>query len=87
MYILHGTWLPDQQRFVLWGEDTSITPRPRRGRRGKSTPHPFSMSLDDWLRHLDRYTTEAQPDGLEATLWLPGVKKYPCPSPEASPCM
>jgi len=83
MHILHGSWLPDRGRFALWGEDTSITPQLRKGKRSKTTPHPFSISINDWLRHLDRYTTDAQPDGLEAVLWLPGVSKFPCPSPEA----
>lgn len=83
MHILHGTWLPGQGRLMLWGEDTSITPSLRKGKRGKSTPHPFLMTANDWLRHLDHYTTDSQPDGLDVTLWLPGVGKHPLPSPEA----
>jgi SNF2 family DNA or RNA helicase len=41
------------------------------------------MSLNDWLRHLDRYSPESSPDGGESTIWLPGVKKWPVPSGEA----
>ncbi len=83
MHILHGTWLPDRARFVLWGEDTTVDPTYRKGRRGRTAPHPFELSLNHWLRYLDQFTTDSSPGGLPATILLPGVGKKPQPSPEA----
>jgi SNF2 family DNA or RNA helicase len=88
MHILHGTWLYGRQRFALWGEDTAISPRLRRGRRGQVAQHPNLVNAEALLRHLDRYTTEVVPKNLSTReepviYWLPGVGKRPCPSPEA----
>ena len=83
MHILHGTWLPGQHRFALWGEDTALEPAYRKGRRGHTAPHPFLLAVDHWLRYLDRFTTNSDPDGLAITLLLPGAGKRVQPSPEA----
>jgi SNF2 family DNA or RNA helicase len=83
MHILHGTWLPTHKRFALWGEDTTTEPAYRKGRRGRTAPHPFALSPDHWLRYLDQFTTDSAPDGLPVTLHLPGAGKQPQPSPEA----
>lgn len=83
MHVLHGTWLPDLQTFALWGEDTTAQPAIRKGRRGDIAPHPCLTGLDYWLRHLDVYSPDSEPDGLVSGVWLPGVGKIPRPSPEA----
>ncbi len=83
MHILHGTWLIERQQFALWGEDTATGPLYRKGRRGRTAPHPFVLSSNEWLRYLDRFTTNSEPDGLLLTLLLPGVGKQVQPSPEA----
>jgi hypothetical protein len=80
MQILHGTWLPDQNVFALWGEDTSVEPNYRKGRRGQTAPHPYTLDLNHWLKILDTYTTESHPDGQSVVIWLPGVHKHPRPS-------
>lgn len=84
MHILHGTWLADDKRFALWGEDTVVEPTYRKGRRGHTAPHPFTLALDHWLRYLDDFTTDSEPDGMPVTIWLPGTGKNPQPSPEAA---
>lgn len=78
MHILHGTWLPPLRKFVFWGEDTE--PARRKPAPGS---HPFGLSLDACLRHLDLFVPDAQPDGLNTTLYLPSVNGRPMPSPEA----
>jgi hypothetical protein len=83
MHILHGTWLLDTQRFVLWGEDTTVEASYRKGRRGRTAPHAFALSVDQWLRYLERFTTDSDPDGMGVTVLLPGVGKQVQPSPEA----
>jgi SNF2 family DNA or RNA helicase len=88
MHILHGTWLYGRQRFALWGEDTTISPRLRRGRRSQVARHPSLINTKALLRHLDRYTTDVTPKTSSTrdepvNCWLPGVGKRPCPSPEA----
>ena len=83
MHVLHGTWLLETQAFALWGEDTAREPVYRRGRRGTEAPHPFVLSVSDWLRYLDRFAPDADPDDLSLTLWLPGAGKKVQPSPEA----
>jgi SNF2 family DNA or RNA helicase len=80
MQILHGTWLPEHQLFALWGEDTDVEPSYRKGRRGQTAPHSYTLDLSHWLKILDEYTTEAQPDGRSLIIWLPGVHKHPRPS-------
>ena len=80
MHILHGTWLSQSRIFVLWGEDTGINPIYRKGRRGRTAPHPYAMTQDNLLQYLTRYATDAQPDGDTITIWLPGVYKQPSPS-------
>lgn len=80
MQILHGTWLPEHQLFALWGEDTRVEPSYRKGRRGHTAPHPYTLDLSHWLKILEEYTTEAQPDGRSVIIWLPGVHKHPRPS-------
>jgi hypothetical protein len=83
MHILHGTWQPSKQRFALWGEDTTLEPMYRKGRRGPTAPHPFALSTDHWLHILDHFTTDSEPDSLAVTLLLPGAGKQVQPSPEA----
>jgi SNF2 family DNA or RNA helicase len=83
MHVLHGTWLPITKRFALWGEDTAVMPKPRRGKRKKPAEHPFALSIEQWLRYLDRFSTESEPDGDTITILLPGVGANVQPSPEA----
>ncbi|GAB5491293.1 MAG: DEAD/DEAH box helicase [Phototrophicaceae bacterium] len=80
MHILHGTWLAEEKLFALWGEDTTIDPQYQKGRRGQTAPHPYSVSQGMWLRYLDRFMTDPQPDGMSTTIWLPGLYKHPQPS-------
>jgi SNF2 family DNA or RNA helicase len=83
MHVLHGTWVPDKHCFALWGEDTTAEPLYRKGRRGRTAPHPFALSIDHVLRYLDRFTADSDPDGMGVTLLLPGAGKQIQPSPEA----
>src|SRR5262245_9203156 len=83
MHVLHGSWLPDIRQFALWGEDTAATPKQRKGKRSAQMPHPFALSINDWLRYLDRFATNSEPDGKKATVLLPGVGKNVQPSLEA----
>ena len=83
MHILHGTWLTADNQFIFWGEDTGRELTHRKGRRGKTAPHPFALSVSDLLRYLDRFTTETMPNGRTVTIWLPGQGKQVQPSPQA----
>ena len=83
MHILHGSWLAREKVFALWGEDTGRERQYRKGRRGAIAPHPFPLSQADWLRYLDRFSTDSAPDGKTLTLLLPGKGKKAQPSPEA----
>lgn len=83
MHILHGTWLIEEKQFALWGEDAGREPDYRKGRRGKTTPHPYQVSVDHLLRYLDQFVTDPLPDGAEKVIWLPGHGKKVQPSPEA----
>lgn len=83
MHILHGTWLIEDQQFIFWGEDTRRELHYRKGRRGKTAPHPLALSIDSLLRYIDRFTTESEPSGRPITIWLPGLKKQVQPSPQA----
>lgn len=83
MHILHGTWLIDSNQFALWGENTVSAPQYRKGRRGRTAPHPFALTVDQWLRYLDRFAPDSEPDGQLLVLLLPGEGKTPQPSPEA----
>lgn len=83
MHVLHGTWLDEHQQFAFWGEDTTRHQNLARGRRGRLADHPFTVSVADWLRYLDRHAPHLEPDGRVLTVWLPGMGKHPTPSPEA----
>jgi SNF2 family DNA or RNA helicase len=83
MHILHGSWLTREKVFALWGEDTGAEPQYRKGRRGAVAPHPFPLSIEDWLRYLDRFSTDSAPDGKIQAILLPGNGKKAQPSPEA----
>lgn len=83
MHIIHGSWLIQEKVFALWGENTGTEPQYRKGRRGTVAPHPFQLSPEDWLRYLDRFSTDSAPDGKIQTILLPGNGKKAQPSPEA----
>ena len=83
MHVIHGTWLPDKNLFAMWGEDTGIKPQYRKGRRGKTAPHSFPLAMSHLLRYLDRFSTDASPEGGAFTFWLPGFGKQVQPSSEA----
>lgn len=83
---LHGTWLANKQRFLLWGE-ASEGGRTRSQR--KLRPHPFQLPLDTLLGVLERLLPPALVSKIEATaeeipqtLWLPSTPETPLPSPE-----
>jgi SNF2 family DNA or RNA helicase len=91
MHILHGTWDIKAKQGLLWGEDTAATKKSgvlttvstRLNPKGKAIPHPFPLSQDQWLRYLDRFAPETDPDGREVIIWLPGTDRQAQPSPEA----
>ncbi|MBZ0274677.1 MAG: hypothetical protein K8I60_00950, partial [Anaerolineae bacterium] len=83
MHILHGTWEPTSKRFVLWGENAVEVPSPHKGKRAPIEGHPFALSWDDMLKHLTAYSTDANPEGGDRIIWLPGNNKKAQPSPEA----
>src|SRR5690348_2014502 len=83
MHILHGTWLPEIKRFALWGEDTIAQPKRHKGRHDLRIPHPFALNQEQWLRYLDRFATDSEPDGTTLLIQLPGNQKDVQPSPEA----
>ena len=79
--IFHGTWLPSQQQFWLWGE----TPAPvrRKGRQPKVPVHPYHCSAETvrgYLAHLGVEVDSLAEQSL--TLWLPSAGNMPVPSPE-----
>lgn len=83
MHILHGTWLSEFKEFAFWGEDIGAEPTKRKGKRGKTAPHPFQLSVENLLRYLDRFSPDSLPDGGKESIWLPGNGKNVQPSPEA----
>ncbi|GAB4441413.1 MAG: DEAD/DEAH box helicase [Chloroflexi bacterium OHK40] len=88
--VLHGTWLPTEQRLFLWGESDTPTPRrrpgegearaPRRRRKGSAHTHPFQVAPDALHERLADLplSTLVPPDG-ERTVWLPSVNGSPLP--------
>ena len=79
--ILHGTWVPAEQQFFLWGE--APEPLRRKGRQPKVLPHPYHCSvvtLRGRLEHLGVDSTDLTTQSL--IFWLPSVGKMPVPSPE-----
>jgi SNF2 family DNA or RNA helicase len=83
MHILHGTWDAINRQFMLWGEDAATSPHYRKGKRGLVAPHPFALTWNDIYKPLVEYTTDAEPDGDDLLIWLPGSGKQVQPSPEA----
>ena len=74
--ILHGTWLPDQKQFFLWGE--SLESISLKGKPPKHPPHLFQISVEQ----LRERVTIADTKTHTLTLWLPSTHKTPIPSPE-----
>ena len=75
-FILHGTWLPDQKQFFLWGE--SLEAIPLKGKPPKRPPHLFQSPVEQLRQRL----TVADSTTHTLTLWLPSTNKTPIPSPE-----
>lgn len=81
MPILHGTFDPDSQHFLLWGEGDTLRAR-KRGRQAKTPLHPFALSGDvlaDWAVKLAPYISSER---LTRSLWLPSREQQPEASPE-----
>ena len=81
MFIVHGTFDPKGQRFILWGESEIALSR-KRGRRAKNAVHPFACSGDllrEWVTYI---AASIQGEACSLTLWLPGSERAPQASPE-----
>ncbi len=78
MHVLHGTWIPEQDFFFLWGEDTDMAYC-----RTRDIVHPYALDADQLLRHLDRIAPNSAPNGEMMSWWLPSQAFSPMPSPEA----
>ena len=83
MHILHGTWIPELEKFAVWAEDTAVEPSYLKGRRGKIAPHPFAIDKEAILSHIEQWTTDARAFSDVITIWLPGKSKKVQPSPQA----
>ena len=82
MIVAHGTWLPGEARFFLWGE--SDTPATRNGSSDEELAHPFHAEPSGVRQEiLERLTSEAvEVPSLSRLISLPSVKGDPLPSPE-----
>jgi len=74
--ILHGTWVPDRGKFLVWGEKTKTG---KKG-RGKTPEHPFCTSAEELVGiskalGFNFDSDECSPGSL--TLSLPGTEKAP----------
>lgn len=83
MHVLHGTWLPENKRFALWGEAVPAPTRRFGGRPGNVLPHPSALTASQIFYYLDRFSPDSEPDGFDAVIWLPGDGSNPQPSPAA----
>ncbi len=76
--VYHGTWLPSEQRFFLWGETTERTPR--RSRQAKAPAHPFRASTELLHERLaDLLSSREVPAEADKTIWLPTADGSPIP--------
>ncbi len=82
--VLHGTFLPDRQRFVWWAEASGEVPPKRRRTlldRGPAR-HPFALPETGLISLLQHLAPHAKPQRHEGALWLPTSANAPHPSPE-----
>ncbi len=76
--ILHGTWLLHERRFFLWGEYSA--PTIRRGRRARSIPHPFQLTLEMMRERLTGLSfSAAELPERNQIIWLPSLDHAPLP--------
>jgi hypothetical protein len=83
LLVIHGVW-SCAARLYLWGEDSSASQTPRRGRQPRTLRHQFacdSARLRETAAGLAGLTSEDLGVG-EATLLLPSLATQPLPSPE-----
>src|SRR4051812_38402712 len=81
MFIVHGTFDPKGQRFILWGESDTVLSR-QRGRSAKMALHPFACSgdlLNEWATHL---APSIRAETQNLVLWLPSSGQPPQASPQ-----
>ncbi|MBX3086763.1 MAG: DEAD/DEAH box helicase [Anaerolineae bacterium] len=83
MHILHGTWLMDRSVFAIWGEDARFDVPPRKGKRRNFEPHPFGLHQSHRLNYILDVLPDAEPQGTEVSILLPGQETSVQPSPEA----
>src|SRR5258707_1784032 len=81
MFILHGTFLPGAQKFVLWAEQDELVPR-KQGRQSKSALHPFGMATRQLAEWLIAAVPNLAPTSSTQVIWLPSYDTLPQPSPE-----
>jgi SNF2 family DNA or RNA helicase len=81
-HILHGTWLPDEAHFLIWGEALSGS----RTTENQSTPptHPNALPLAELVEVLGALIPLNEPHFNEtAQIWLPSTETRPSWSPDA----
>ncbi|MFV9505646.1 MAG: SNF2-related protein [Oscillochloridaceae bacterium umkhey_bin13] len=75
--ILHGTWLPAERRFFVWGEYPDRTTR--RSRRAKTNPHPFQLPVEDLHARISAPDLAQPLPERDQQVWLPSVGNHPLP--------
>ena len=81
MPILHGTFDPVSQQFLLWGEGDTLHAR-KRSRQAKKPLHPFALSGDVLAEWADKLVAHIASEPLTRSLWLPSSEQLPQASPE-----
>lgn len=81
MLMMHGTYQPETNTFLLWAE--SSDPRPaRRGRQLRPPIHPFTAATESLVRWTDHVVPGLDPEPARLKLWLPSTEDQPQASPE-----
>ena len=84
MIVAHGSWMPDEGRFFLWGESDAHAAGQESS--GEELIHPFHLAPSDVRRKiLERLTSEKleiEVPSISRLFSLPSVSGSPLPSPE-----
>lgn len=73
--ILHGTWLNQQQRLFVWGEDAELLGRAVR--KAKQPLHPFQAEISSLQLAFSQLLAQAEQQ--DALIWLPSCHGRPLP--------
>ena len=83
MIVAHGTWLPNKQRFFLWGESLPVSEI-----KTSNGSHPYQLESSlveaELLAALSDEDVPTDSEASTVTLLLPTDDSVPVPSPEHS---